>query len=82
MTFNQNITTSFNEQIEAIDFTDVTLVGEGKQHTQAHRVILSASSHSFREMLKEHPHSYIYLGFRTLCATMRLLPMVYHHVFL
>ena len=44
-------------------FTDVTLACEGHKKIEAHKVILSACSHLFKEILQEyhHPHPLIYL---------------------
>ena len=44
-------------------FTDVTLACEGNKKIEAHKVILSACSNFFQEILKdnEHPHPLIYM---------------------
>ena len=45
------------------DFSDVTLACEGNTKVSAHKVVLSACSDFFKEILKEHPNPYplIYL---------------------
>ena len=52
--FQENITSSFRELKENCDFTDVTLVCEGDQQIEAHKVILSASSPVFRKLLSTY----------------------------
>ena len=41
---------NFSRIKQDTDFTDVTLVGEGKQQITAHKVILLASSQFFKEL--------------------------------
>ena len=53
--FQINVTNSFKDIRE--DFCDVTLVGEGNMKIEAHKVILSASSSFFYDILKQNPHS-------------------------
>merc|ERR1712192_36750 len=60
--FETNISDAFRELREAKDFFDVTLVCENEQ-VQAHKVILSACSSFFRNMLRRnvHQHPLVYL---------------------
>ena len=60
--FETNINEAFKELRESKDFFDVTLVCENEQ-MQAHKVILSACSSFFRNMLRRnaHQHPLIYL---------------------
>ena len=60
--FEVNISNAFHELKEEKDFTDVTLACEDNQ-VEAHKVILAASSHFFKRILKKNPHSHpmIYL---------------------
>ena len=60
--FETNINEAFKELRESNDFFDVTLVCENEQ-MQAHKVILSACSSFFRNMLRRnaHQHPLIYL---------------------
>ena len=53
--FQKNLTTSIKDFRE--DFCDVTLVSEGHTKIEAHKVILSASSNFFRDILRHNPHS-------------------------
>ena len=61
--YNTNITTSYHELRTSCDFSDVTLVCENNQEIEAHRIILSACSPFFNNMLKrnKHPHPLIYM---------------------
>lgn len=56
--FQQNISTSLRELRSGSDFSDVTLVSEDGQHIEAHRIILSASSKLFMNMLNKNSHSH------------------------
>ena len=65
--FQENINSAFSNLREDTDFTDVTLLTEDGKTFEAHRVILSASSPFFRNILKirKHPNPLIYLkGFK------------------
>ena len=71
--FQANISSSFGLMRSDTDFSDVTLVSEGNNNIEAHKVILAASSSFFQDILKQnkHLHSLIYLrGVTTtqLCA--------------
>ena len=61
--YNTNITNSYHELRTSCDFSDVTLVCENNQEIEAHRIILSACSPFFNNMLKrnKHPHPLIYM---------------------
>ena len=54
---------SFKSFYEDSNFSDVTLVCEGNQQIQAHKVILSSGSQFFRDILQgsPHPHPLVYL---------------------
>jgi hypothetical protein len=65
--FHEKISSAFNKLRDDTNFTDVTLVSEDGQQLQAHKVILSASSPFFMNILKlnRHPNPLIYLkGFK------------------
>ena len=66
--FSQNITTSFKELREDLDFTDVTLACEDT-HIEVHKLVMASGSIFFREMLRKnkHPHPLIY--FKGMKAT-------------
>ena len=56
--FLTNVFNSFSQLKSSDSFTDVTLVSEDNNHIQAHKIILSAGSEYFRDILsnKSHPH--------------------------
>lgn len=60
--FENNLSVSFQELRENNDFFDVSLVCDDTQ-LQAHKLILSACSPFFKNLLKSHPHQHplIYL---------------------
>jgi len=60
--FENNLSVSFQELREDKDFFDVSLVCDDTQ-LQAHKLILSACSPFFKNLLKSHPHQHplIYL---------------------
>ena len=53
--FQQCIKTTFSDLREESDFMDVTLFCEGGQQVMAHKVVLSACSVTFRQLLKSSP---------------------------
>ena len=61
--FQKNISSSFQEMRYDLDFTNVTLACEDKKQFQAHKLVLSAPSPFFKEILKnnKHPQPLIYL---------------------
>ena len=56
--FQTNITNSFRKLRTAEDFYDVTLVSDDQQQVSAHKVVLSASSEYFSNILKSNKHSH------------------------
>ena len=65
--FQENISTAFNNLRDDTTFTDVTLISEDGQQLQVHKVILSASSPFFMNIFKinKHPNPLLYLkGFK------------------
>lgn len=60
--FSQNVTSSFQELREDLDFSDVTLAC-GDIDIEVHKVVLASGSNFFRDILKKHKHSHplIYL---------------------
>ena len=80
--FQSNISESFKELRDDPDFCDVTLVSEGKQQINAHKIILASSSSLFGDMLRsnKHNHPLIYMRgvqFKNLKA---VLDFIYHGV--
>lgn len=53
--FQQCIKTTFTDLRAESDFMDVTLFCEGGQQVMAHKVVLSACSLTFRQLLKSNP---------------------------
>ena len=56
--FQANVTSSFRKLRNADDFYDVTLVSDDHQQVSAHKVVLSASSEYFKNILKKNKHSH------------------------
>ena len=54
----ENVHNSYNNLLESDQFTDVTLVTDDKRLIQAHKLILSAGSEYFRDILSENSHSH------------------------
>ena len=61
--FQKNISSAFQEMRDDQDLADVTLACEGRKQFQAHKLVLSASSPVFKEIIRKnkHPHPLIYL---------------------
>jgi hypothetical protein len=61
--FQNNINLAFGSLREDNDFTDVTLACEDGNQMEAHKVVLSASSAFFQNLLRmnKHPHPLIYM---------------------
>ena len=78
--FQNNVTTSFQELRNDLDFCDVTLASEGNQQIKAHKVILSASSPFFMEMLRsnKHVHGLIYMRGITYKDLAAIVDYIYH----
>jgi len=77
--FERNISGAFQELRTDKDFFDVSLVCEDEQ-IQAHKVILSACSTFFRNILRQnpHPHPLIYLKGVTFPDLQSVLNFMYH----
>jgi len=56
--FESNISVAFRELREEKDFFDVTLACDDDNQIQAHKVILSACSPFFRNVLRRNPHQH------------------------
>jgi hypothetical protein len=84
--FESNVSGSFRELREDSDFFDVTLAtsDSGPRTLQAHKVILSACSNFFKQMLRQqsrthaHPHPFIYLRGVTYNDLLSVLDFMYH----
>ena len=55
--FQANVSKSFSCLRKEEDFCDVTLVSDDEQHIAAHKLVLSASSEFFKNILKKTTHS-------------------------
>ena len=78
--FQENISVAFSNLREDKTFTDVTLVSEDGQQMEAHKIILTASSPFFMNILRtnKHPNPLIYLkGFKAN-SLLSLLDFIYH----
>ena len=78
--FQDNITNSYKELRSNHEFSDVTLVCEDYQHVEAHRVILSACSPFFMNVLKntKHNHPLIYMKGLKAKNMLALVDFIYH----
>ena len=56
--FQQNISSEFGSLRDTSEFADVTLASEDGDQIEAHKVILSASSSFFKNLLTRNPHSH------------------------
>ena len=56
--FNQNVNKTFSSLRHQEDFYDVTLVSDDQQQFSAHKVVLSACSEYFGNVLKKNKHSH------------------------
>ena len=76
--FETNISEAFRELREQKDFFDITLVCENEQ-VQAHKIILSACSSFFRNILRRnvHQHPLVYLKGVKFCDLQSVLNFMY-----
>jgi len=77
--FEVNVSTAFRQLRDDKDFFDVTLACDGHQ-LEAHKVILSACSPFFRNVLKMNPHSHplLYLKGIKYEDVLAVLNFMYH----
>eukprot|EP00092_Neocalanus_flemingeri_P015925 GFUD01017242.1.p1 GENE.GFUD01017242.1~~GFUD01017242.1.p1 ORF type:complete len:340 (-),score=89.84 GFUD01017242.1:39-1058(-) len=77
--FESNISSAFRELREDKDFFDVTLACDDEQ-IQAHKVILSACSQFFRNILRRNPHQHplLYLKGVKFTDLQSVLNFMYH----
>jgi len=77
--YEKNISTAFKDIRDENDFLDVTLACEDEQ-LKAHKVILSACSPFFKEVLRRnnHPHPLLYLRGVSLNDMKAVLNFMYH----
>ena len=78
--FQTNITRSFSNLRDNTDFADVTLASEDNHQVEAHKVILSASSPFFMNILKvnRHAHPLIYMKGIKVKELLSVLDFMYH----
>jgi len=77
--FEANISSSFSELRDDKDFFDVTLACDD-EHIQAHKLIISACSPFFRNVLRKHPHQnpLLYLKGVRFTDLQAVLNFMYH----
>ena len=77
--FESNISSSFRELRDDKDFFDITLACDDEQ-IQAHKVILSACSPFFRNVLRRNPHQHplLYLKGVKYTDLQSVLNFMYH----
>jgi len=56
--FNDNVSKTFSSMRHQEDFYDVTLVSDDQEQFSAHKVVLSACSEYFGNILKKNKHSH------------------------
>ena len=78
--FQRNMCFSYQKLREDTDFNDVTLACEDNTKIEAHRIILSASSPVFQEILgsNKHPHPLIYMKGVKYKYLTSILDFIYH----
>jgi len=78
--FEANISTAFREIRDDKDFFDVTLACENDEQISAHKVILSACSPFFRNILRrnQHQHPLLYLKGVKYSELLSVLNFMYH----
>lgn len=78
--FEKNISTAFRELRDDKDFFDVTLACDDRDQLPAHKVILSACSPFFRQILRRNPHQHplLYLKGVKYTDLQSVLNFMYH----
>ena len=78
--FQENVSTAFRDLRNDSEFTDVTLAFEDGHQVEAHKVILSASSPLFQNLLKKnkHAHPLIYMRGMKSEDLMAILDFLYY----
>jgi len=78
--FHENIGTTFSGLRDVQDFSDVTLACEDNQFIETHRIVLSASSPFFLNLLQrsKHQHPLIYLRGVKAQDLASILDFIYH----
>ena len=78
--FEQNISFAFKELKDDKDFFDVTLACEDEEQVSAHKVILSACSPFFKNILRrnKHQHPLLYLKGVKYSDLQSVLNFMYH----
>ena len=74
------VSNSFGEFRANEDFCDVTLACDDNEQIEAHKVILSASSSFFKNILKKNSHSHPLLYLRGITRTdlLNVIDFIYH----
>ena len=67
--FQLNVTKSFRDLRKENNFYDVTLVSDDQKQVPAHKVVLSASSEYFSNILKQNTHSHLLICLDGISST-------------
>ena len=78
--FENNLSKAFGEFKDDVDLTDVTLVCEDNIQIESHKIVLSASSSFFQNILKRNKHSHplLYLKGVSNKSLVSILDFIYH----
>ena len=76
--FQSNITSAFSQLRTKTRFQDVTLVSDDQQQISAHRVVLTACSGYFNNVLSQNVHSHPFLCLEPCLECHDSLPPVNH----
>jgi hypothetical protein len=78
--FQNNIISSYQELRKELDFSDVTLVCEEDHQVEAHKIILTACSPFFSNILKrnKHPHPMLYMRGMKAKDLVAIVDFIYH----
>jgi len=78
--FKDNISTSLRDLKDEQDFFDVTIASDDDHQIEAHKLVLSASSSFFKNILKnnKHQHPLIYLRGIKMTEIQAMVDFMYH----
>ena len=78
--FQINVTSSYMELREDLMFADVTLVCEGNQHIEAHKIILASASKVLKDILvgNKHMKPLLYMRGISFKDMLSVVDFIYH----
>ena len=78
--YKENIVSSYQDLRKDSEFSDVTLLCEGDQQIEAHKIILTSTSHFFSRVLKRNSHSHPLIYMRGVSAKdlTAVVDFIYH----